>query len=424
MRWIKIESDSEVVNTDCKNFFLIFAHQKNMEVFIMMRRANGQGSVFKVKGENRRKPWRVRVTVDYEIKDDKVTQKVINVGYFATRVEAETALNNYLSNPYDLNTKDITFKEVYEAWSDRYFDTLDHDSSRRTVKSAFDYMHTLHNKRIRDIKVSQLKRCLEEAYVIVKEGKHKGEKKMASPSTKARMKSVFNLIFDYAVENELVTANYARNFNLSEDIRKACEREKREVVIFSNKELEKLWDNIHEVRFVDMVLIGIYSGWRPRELAELKVKDINLDKGFMRGGCKTDAGRNRIVPIHPVIRELVEKRCRMAEGMGSDYLFNDKEGQQGTHMTYDKYRGRFNKVMEYLDMKGHRPHETRHTFITNCKRSGVDDNILKRIVGHKNYDITEGTYTHRKPFELKKELAKIDKFLPDGEDYFGDDWVE
>lgn len=387
-----------------------------------MKRANKAGSVFKVNGK-RRKKYRARVTVGYEVRDGKVKQIVKDLGYFLTRQEAEVALNNYADCPYDLDTKNITLKEVYEEWSKGYFKTIK-DSSIRSVTSAFAYMHSLHNRRIRDIRASQLRKCLEEAYVIVGNGKHKGEKKMASASTKARMKSVMNHIFMYAVEHEYVETNYAKNFNLPKEIREDCREEKREVVIFSNDELERLWNHVDEVRFADMVLIGIYSGWRPQELAILQVEDIDLDKGFMRGGLKTKAGENRLVPIHPVIRELVEKRYNNAKEMGSAYLFNDEEGQRGTNLTYDKYRGRFIKVMKRLHMENHHPHETRHTFITNCKRSGVDEYILKRIVGHKTNDITEGTYTHRKPFELKRELEKIDKFLPDGDDYYGEDFEE
>ena len=47
------------------------------------------------------------------------------------------------------------------------------------------------------------------------------------------------------------------------------------------------------MKFTDMVLIGIYSGWRPQELAILQVKDIDLESDTMFGGLKTDAGRNR-----------------------------------------------------------------------------------------------------------------------------------
>lgn len=290
-----------------------------------MRRANKAGSVFKVCGK-RRKPWRARVTVGYRVDENgEVKQVVKDLGYFQTRQEAEVALKSYADNPYDLDTKNITLKDVYDEWSKGYFKTIE-DSSIRSVTSAFAYMHSLHNRRIRDIRVPQLKKCLEEAYVIERQGKNKGEKKMASASTKARMKSVMNLMFMYAVEHEYVETNYAKNFNLPEEIRKDCINDKKEVVIFSNEEIEKLWGSVSEVRFADMVLIGIYSGWRPRELATLKVENIDLDKGFMHGGSKTDAGKNRIVPIHSVIKELVEKRYNDAIRRGSAYLFNDREG--------------------------------------------------------------------------------------------------
>ena len=75
-------------------------------------------------------------------------------------------------------------------------------------------------------------------------------------------------------------------------------------------------------------------------------------------------------------------------------------------MTYDKYRGRFNKIMSKLKMK-HRPHETRHTFITLAKKSNVDEYILKLIVGHAIEDITEKVYTHRTMEQLQEEINKI-----------------
>ena len=104
----------------------------------------------------------------------------------------------------------------------------------------------------------------------------------------------------------------------------------------------------------------------------------------MKGGMKTDAGKNRVVPIHPVILPLIEKRFSPE----NEFLFNDDNGQQGTYMTYDKYRGRFVKAMKRLKLT-HRPHETRHTFITKAKECHVDEYILKLIVGHAITDITK-----------------------------------
>ena len=373
-----------------------------------MRRANSSGSIFKMKGGKRRKPWRVRITLGWEIDSEtgKSKQIIKTIGYYATRAEAEAALVAYTDCPYDLNEKSITFKELYEKWSEEYFKKLNGVSSQRTITSAFSYCSTLYNMKMRDIRVYHLQECMENAYVIPDKGKDKGKKRYATAGTKARMKSMFNLMFDWAYARDIVDKNYARAFDVGKEIREQQKRDKRKNIPFNQEEVNILWENINKVEFVDMVLIGIFSGWRPQELSILRVEDIDLEEEVMFGGLKTDAGKNRCVPINPRIKDLIANRYNEAKEMKSEYLFNDVNGQQGTHMTYDKYRGRFNKVMKRLGME-HHPHETRHTFITKAKKVGVDEYILKRIVGHSIPDITENVYTHREFEELREEMNKI-----------------
>ena len=375
-----------------------------------MRRANSSGSIFKMKGRKRRKPWRVRVTLGWEIDSEtgKSKQIIKTIGYYATRAEAEAALVAYIDCPYDLNEKSITFKELYEKWSEEYFKKLHGVSSQRTIISAFSYCNTLYNMKMRDIRVYHLQECMENAYVIPDKGKDKGKKRYATAGTKARMKSMFNLMFDWAYARDIVDKNYARAFDVGKEIREQQKRDKRKNIPFSQEEVNILWENVNKVEFVDMVLIGIFSGWRPQELSILRVEDIDLEEEVMFGGLKTDAGKNRCVPINPRIKDLIVNRYNEAKEMESEYLFNDVNGQQGTHMTYDKYRGRFNKVMKRLGME-HHPHETRHTFITKAKKVGVDEYILKRIVGHAIPDITENVYTHREFEELREEMNKVTK---------------
>lgn len=138
----------------------------------------------------------------------------------------------------------------------------------------------------------------------------------------------------------------------------------------------------------------------------LKIADVDLDANTFYGGIKTNSGRNRIVPIHPFIHDLVVNNYNKAIAMGSDYLFNDENGQQGTHLTYDKYRGRFDKINKKLSMN-HRPHDTRHTFITKAKEANMNEYILKLIAGHAIEDVTEKVYTHRTIEQLQEEISKI-----------------
>lgn len=374
-----------------------------------MRRANGTGNIYKMRGGKRRKPWRVRVTVGWELnpKTGRCKQNLKTLGYYASRAEAEAALVAYQECPYDLNTKDITFKELYEQWTEDYFKKLTSISSERTITSAYRYCSGLYNMKMRDIRIYHLQECMDKGYIIPDRGKEKGQKRYASACTKGRIKSMFNLMFDWAYAREIVDRNYARAFELDKETKIKQVREKRKNTIFSKEEIDLLWKNVDKIAFVDMVLCGIYSGWRPQELAILKIKDIDLELQVMYGGMKTDAGKDRCVPIHPLIQPLIEKRYAEAKELGSNYLFNDINGQQGIYMTYDKYRGRFNKVVERLQMD-HHPHETRHTFITKAKRVRMEEYILKRIVGHAINDNTEKTYTHREIEELKAEMRKIE----------------
>lgn len=151
-------------------------------------------------------------------------------------------------------------------------------------------------------------------------------------------------------------------------------------------------------------------GWRPQELATLRLDEVNLDKWYMQAGMKTDAGKQRIVPIHSRIKVLVQRNYDFALSIGSDYLLNDK-GQ--THagswkLTYDKYAKRFDKVIAALELNPeHRPHDPRMTFITTAKKMEMDEYSVKRLVGHKIEDITEATYTDRDIEWLRKDIEKL-----------------
>lgn len=354
---------------------------------------NGYGTIYKMAGK-RSKPYRAMKTDKWII--DPVTGKSkqirSTIGYYQSREDAMIALANYNENPYDTKADSITFSEVYEKWSENYFPTLSNPSSIRTVTAAYAYCNGLYDIRMKDIKVSHLEGTILNAQV--------------GDSTKSRIKSLFNMMYKYAVAHDIVEKDYASvMFANGNPIKRS---RTKEVIPFSQEEIFLLWDNLDNIAFADMILIGIYSGWRPQELAILKVADIDLEAGTMLGGLKTDAGKNRIVPIHPLIKPLIENRIKEATAMQSEFLFNDANGQQGTYMTYDKYRKRFEKVMKYLKLT-HRPHETRHTFITKAKACNVDEYILKLIVGHAIDDITEKVYTHRTIDQLRAEMEKITK---------------
>lgn len=126
---------------------------------------------------------------------------------------------------------------------------------------------------------------------------------------------------------------------------------------------------------------------------------------------KTDAGTDRVVPIHSRIQHLVLRKYREAEAIGSKYLFNCVDvdrNKKNTMLTYNRYQKGFTRVRDELKLNiDHRPHDGRTHFVTSAKKYGVDEYAIKYIVGHKISDITEKVYTKREFEWLKEEIEKI-----------------
>lgn len=369
------------------------------------KRSNGEGQILY---DKRRKNYRARVTVGWELDEEKGKYKQIikSLGTFKTKGEAAGALAEYLKTPYDINKKDITFSELYEEWFKEFLP--DHKSHEYRIKSAYKYCSSLYDKKFKEITILDMKHCINNGSCIGIRGKYKGIEQPATPSVKEAMKYIFNHIYAYAIEARIVEHNYAKDFTLDKKVFVQKMTEHKDKIPYTKEELDKLWASIEFVPFADMIVYACYSGWRPGELCELKVSDVNLEDGYIIGGIKTTAGKNRIVPIHPKVFPIVKKYYDDAIAINSPYLFNDSEKKKGIGLTYDQYLSRFNNVMDRLKFrKDITPHYTRHTFITKGKYYAMDEYILKLIIGHKIIDLTEDVYTHREYEELYEEMLKI-----------------
>lgn len=366
---------------------------------------NGFGQISEIKNRNLRNRFRVMVTVGKTSEGKPISKLLKPNAYFKTYNEAYEALVEYNKNSYDLNTSSITMTELYEKWSKEYLKTVA-TSNVRSIQSAWNYCSVLYEMRVADVRAKHLKKCIDGAS---REGK--GKIIQASANTKSRIKSMFNLMFDYANENDLVEKNYARTFNVSDKILKEVEEVKRGHISFTDKEMEILWKNVDKIPYVDVILIQCYSGWRPQELGLIELNRVDLNNWVFAGGMKTDAGMNRLVPIHSKIRPLIKKRYEEAININSKYLINctDSQRKNDIKMTYDKYRHRFRSIRDKLNLNPeHRAHDPRKQFITMAKRYNLDEYAIKYIAGHRISDITEKIYTDRTVQWLKDEMEKIE----------------
>ena len=60
--------------------------------------------------------------------------------------------------------------------------------------------------------------------------------------------------------------------------------------------ISKLWNDDSDD--AKIVLLFIYTGFRATELLDISKENVHLKDKYMIGGKKTDAGKDRAVPIH------------------------------------------------------------------------------------------------------------------------------
>lgn len=352
------------------------------------RLPNGFGQITKIKS-NLRNPYRAMITVG-KTKEGKPICKLLKPkSYFETYNDAYSALVEYNRNPYDLKP-DITCQELYDRWLAEYSKVVK-SSAYKSALSIWAYCSELYDVPIANIRVRHIKG-------VIENGISTSTGRSTSPIMKNKIKILWNMLFDYAVEYELVEKNYARMFTLKEK-----QQTEKEHISFTDQEMSILW-KYKDDPIVSMILIQCYTGWRPRELITLTLENINLEQNTMLGGMKTDAGQKRIVIVIPTIKPLVQKWYDQAQNINSNHLFN----LESKPYTYAKYSYRFDQTMKRLNLNiNHRPHDPRKQFVTMCKRVNMDEYAIKRLAGHTIRDVTEKIYTDRDLEWLMKESFKL-----------------
>lgn len=334
---------------------------------------NNYGSVYKMKDKPRRNPWRVVKTV----KDLDGKSKRKTIGYTRTKTEGLELLAKYNTNPYSLNTTKMTFIEVLEKWKELHFEKLE----PRTVRQYKSICK--HFEPIKDIPMLELTTMqLQELFNSV----------TLAPASKRLLKAVLNQVYKYALKMDIVIKDCSEFLELG---KKQAVIERK---IFTNEEISKLW-KYKELQWVDTVLIMIYTGLRIGELLTIESKNVDLENRTIRGGIKTDAGKNRIIPINMEILPLIKNRMSLER----QYLIT---GVRGKKLLYQNYILFFNKLMDQLNMT-HTIHDCRHTFASLLSNADANKISIAKIIGHSSYLTTEKIYTHKDVEELKKAVDLI-----------------
>ena len=348
-----------------------------------MKLPNGYGSVYRLPG-NRRKPWAVRITVSRKEGKDGLTHwKYKYLGYYETQAEALTALAHFNENPYDMDANKITFAEVFEKWSAEHYPKVS-KSNVHGYNASYLLCEPIKSMRFNDIRKSHLQGVVDDC------GKNY--------PTLRKLKVLFTMLYKYAMQNDICSRDYAQYVDINQYKDRNTNKYDRRP--FSNDEIETVWKWKESNEYFTVILMLIYTGVRISELLDLKKENVNLEeRWFDVIASKTEAGIRKV----PIAKKMMPYFEYWMTKNDCEYLLSTPEGNHFEYRNY--YDSYWKPFVDQMGMGEHRPHDTRHTCVTLLTAAGVDDKIIKKIVGHKGQGVTEIVYTH---FDIQQLIDAID----------------
>lgn len=342
-----------------------------------MRNPNGYGSAFKLKGR-RRKPWIARVTAGWTKEGRQLFQ---NVGYFATKQEAMNALALHRVAPLPPRA-DITLAVLYDEWSAAKYRKIT-KSTENNYRAAWLYIKPLERARVKDLRSGHWQAVVDKCAA---EG--------LSRSTLEKIRTLAVMLCDHAIKNDIVNKNYAKFIELPR-----AEKTKKDR--FTDLEIKQIEKQSDIVPWADTALIMIYTGMRISEMLGLTRFNVNLDLQLITGGMKTDAGKDRVIPIHPKIAKYIKQWY----DRGGAALICDSQGRK---LSAKRYRETmYYPALEACGVRKLTPHKCRHTFCSLLAERGADTLSIQRLAGHTDYAFTANEYSHPEVEALRQEISKL-----------------
>lgn len=338
------------------------------------RRPGGTGCIRKLKDANRKKPYRVQ-------KDGN------RLGDFATMEEAQQFLDKINGKLYRPETVNMTLDDLHELWLKRDYPDLT-AKGKATYDSIWTKFESVKNMKMRDIGTDTIQPLVD---AEIKKGR--------SRSQQEKIRSMYSLLCQIAMEKNIIDRNYATFLKLST-------QGKVQRDVFTEQEIQRVVEDAAANDTSKIIAIYLYTGFRIQELLEMPLTGVDTEHWIFRGGEKTDAGRDRLVPIISTIRPFVQYFVDRATG---DLFLSGYEGNlEGSNFRKRDYYPTLERLGIRTEERPMRPHSCRYTLATRGHSLGIDDDTLAKILGHADYDVTSGIYIQADLDKLHREMQKLE----------------
>ena len=333
--------------------------------------------------------WRARLPYTDDHGTKKRAERITR-----TKAEAVAALRDMRRRAEDGGVV-VEDAVTVEKYAERWITTTLAASPRKdSTKTAYRYLTrgiiipALGSKRLRDLTPRDV-----EAFLLGITDK--------APATAQKTHRALCLVIDAAVRDGLVRRNVAR-------LVQSPRVPRTEARWFTDSEVARLREAARGHRLAGLVDFCAFTGVRISEALALRWSDVDdgkaritgsLTRGGQRDTTKTAAGV-RVVPLAPEVVESLRARrkAQAAERLAAGMFWEDTDLVFATTVgtpTDSRNALRFLHDLESaagVDRAGW--HAFRHGAATRLLRSGVDVQVVQRVLGHSRVGVTLDVYGH------------------------------
>jgi integrase len=309
-------------------------------------------------------------------------------GTFTRKADAQRAIDE----AYGLSDRPDTLGAYFATWTER------HPRSERTNATN---QHRVSRVTEVDVEGIPLKdrpmRELRRRHALVLVDHMLKAEGRATTGAVGILRSLSAMAED-AITDEVCDLNPFKGIRIRANDPRA-QKTRRPIRVFSFEEMHRFAKAAG--RYEALVRTFTDTGMRLGEVLPLRPEDFDGEtlqvrrtahEGVILEGTKTDHGEEgagRVVPVPATLAWMLEAQINFS-GPDCELLFPTPSGRMWRERNF--YRDVWNPTQEAsgLDI---RPHECRHSYVTQLRADGIDDADLAQIAGHR-VETMLARYTH------------------------------
>ncbi len=174
----------------------------------------------------------------------------------------------------------------------------------------------------------------------------------------------------------------------------------------SQEEVKRLIDSTINFKHQLMICLVYSAGLRVGELINLKIKDLELERGYgyVRNG---KGGKDRLIVLSnnliPALKNLISKECLSDD----DCLFISNRGKKYSSRSIEKIIKNSARKAKIKNWKEIHPHTLRHSFATHLIEKDSDVSTVQAMLGHKSPETTM-IYVHSSSANFLKTRSPLE----------------